>query len=87
MARETDSRLQLAPLLDQPQAFCFETCVFSRQLCAELAHCIDCPLEELLADSAALPCTPKHVVNTILRHRRWRRALEWFAPSRQGARG
>ena len=73
------------PLLDQPQAFNFEMRVFSRQLCAELAHCVDCPLEELLAESSMLPRMPKHVVNTILRRQHRRRALERFAPSWQGA--
>ena len=82
MARDTDSRLQIEPFLDQPQALSFKTCILARKLCTKLAHRLCHLLEKLSADGAALPRTPKHVINIVIHHRHRRRTLMWLAPSR-----
>ena len=86
MTRKVDHQLQLVSLLNQSQDLSFKARVHVHKLSTKLAHRIRCLLEELLADVATLLRSLEHVVNIILRHRCWRRALKLFAPSR-GTRG
>ena len=87
VAREGNSRLQLAPLFSQAQALGLKARVFIIKLFTKLAHRVSRPPEKPLAKSVTLPGTLEYVFHTIICPKQAPGATNQHSPSELGAGG